>query len=75
LTGSRIFEPKFANTCWSLIDNDNGVKVGASYKAGAEAIEVVDKFISATGEDAELRKTTYEESEGWYKGITSDMFS
>jgi NADPH-dependent 2,4-dienoyl-CoA reductase/sulfur reductase-like enzyme len=75
LTGSRIFEPKFANTCWSLIDNDNGVKVGASYKAGAETIEVVDKFISATGEDAELRKTTYEESEGWYKGITSDMFS
>lgn len=75
LTDSKIFEPRFANTCWSLIDSDNGVKVGANYKAGAEKIEVVDKFISKTGEDAATRKATYEESEGWYKGITADMFS
>lgn len=75
LTGSRVFEPRFANTCWSLIDDGNGVKVGANYKAGAESIEVVDKFISATGEDAATRKATYEESKGWYEGITADMFS
>jgi len=75
LTGSRVFEPRFANTCWSLIATDDGVKVGANYKAGAESIEVVDKFISQGDESAELRKSTYEESEGWYKGITSDMFS
>lgn len=75
LTGSRVFEPRFANTCWSLIDDANGVKVGANYKAGAEKIEVVDKFISSTGEDAATRKATYEESKGWYEGITADMFS
>ena len=75
LTGSRVFEPRFANTCWSLIATNDGVKVGASYKAGGPKIEVVDKFISQTGEDSKLRKTTYEESLGWYKGITSDMFS
>ena len=75
LTGSRVFEPRFANTCWSLIATDDGVKVGANYKAGAEKIEVVDKFISQGGESAELRKSTYLESEGWYTGITSDMFS
>jgi NADPH-dependent 2,4-dienoyl-CoA reductase/sulfur reductase-like enzyme len=75
LTGSKVFPARYANTCWSLIDTNNGVKVGASYKAGAEKIEVVDKFVSKTGEDADLRKSTYEESEGWYKSITADMFS
>ena len=74
LTGSRVFPPRFANTCWSLIDTDDGVKVGANYKAGEDKIEVVDKFISQAGEDADLRKATYQESEGWYAGITADMF-
>ena len=69
LTGSRVFEPRFANTCWSLIATNDGVKVGANYKAGAEKIDVVDKFISQGGESADVRKATYEESEGWYKGL------
>ena len=43
--------------------------------AGLEKIDVVDKFVSQGGESADLRKTTYEESIGWYNGITSDMFS
>ncbi len=75
LTDSKVFDARFANTCWSLIANNDGVKVGANYKAGPEKIHVVDKFISQTGEAADLRKTTYEESIGWYNGITSDMFS
>jgi NADPH-dependent 2,4-dienoyl-CoA reductase/sulfur reductase-like enzyme len=74
LTGSRIFPAKFANTCWSLIDANDGVKVGATYEATEEKIAKVDGFISQTGEDADLRKATYEESEGWYAGITADMF-
>lgn len=74
LTDSRVFPAKFSNTCWSLIDTDNGVKVGATYEATDEKIAKVDGFISETGETAELRKTTYEESIGWYAGITADMF-
>ncbi|WP_299752717.1 NAD(P)/FAD-dependent oxidoreductase [uncultured Boseongicola sp.] len=74
LTGTRVFPAKFANTCWSLIDTNDGVKVGATYEATDEKIAKVDGFISATGESAELRKATYEESEGWYAGITADMF-
>jgi NADPH-dependent 2,4-dienoyl-CoA reductase/sulfur reductase-like enzyme len=73
LTGSTVFPAKFSNTCWSLIATDNGVKVGATYEATAEKIAKVDGFISQTGESAELRKTTFEESEGWYAGITADM--
>ncbi len=74
LTGSKVFPAKFSNTCWSLIDANDGVKVGATYEATEEKIAKVDGFISSTGESAELRKATYEESEGWYTGITADMF-
>ncbi len=75
LTGSKVFPAKFSNTCWSLIDTDNGVKVGATYEATDEKIAKVDGFISQTREDSGLRKATYEESIGWYAGITSDMFT
>jgi NADPH-dependent 2,4-dienoyl-CoA reductase/sulfur reductase-like enzyme len=75
LTGSKVFPAKFTNTCWSLIAEDDGVKVGATYEATEEKIAKVDGFISQTGEDAATRKATYEESVGWYAGITTDMFS
>lgn len=74
LTGSRVFPAKYSNTCWSLIAPDDGVKVGASYEPTPEKIASVESFISNTGEDAALRKATYEESLGWYAGITADMF-
>jgi len=74
LTGSKVFPAKFTNTCWSLLDTDDGIKVGATYEATDEKIAKTDGFISKTGEDAALRKATFEESVGWYDGITSDMF-
>jgi NADPH-dependent 2,4-dienoyl-CoA reductase/sulfur reductase-like enzyme len=74
LTGSTVFPAKYSNTCWSLIAPDDGVKVGASYEPTAEKIASVESFVSQTGEDAALRKATYEESLGWYAGITTDMF-
>ena len=74
LTGSKVFPAKFSNTCWSLIDDNDGIKVGASYEATDEKIAKTSGFISATGEDAALRQSTYEESVGWYAGITADMF-
>ncbi|MDR5651076.1 NAD(P)/FAD-dependent oxidoreductase [Ruixingdingia sedimenti] len=74
LLGSKVFPAKYSNTCWSLIAPDDGVKVGASYEPNAEKIASVESFISQTGEDGALRKATYEESLGWYAGITADMF-
>ncbi|MDO9638038.1 MAG: NAD(P)/FAD-dependent oxidoreductase [Pseudotabrizicola sp.] len=74
LLGTKVFPAKYSNTCWSLIAPDDGVKVGASYEPNPEKIASVESFISATGEDAALRKVTYEESIGWYSGITADMF-
>ena len=75
LTGSRVFPAKFANTCWSLIAANDGVKVGATYEATPEKIAKIEGFISKTGESMDVREATYQESEGWYAGITSDMLS
>ena len=75
LTGSKVFDARYSNTCWSLVATDDGIKVGASYKAGSEAIEATSKFVSKVGEDSDTRKATYVESIGWYDGITSDMFT
>ena len=75
LTDSTVFPARFSNTCWSLIGTDDGVKVGAAYEATDEKIAKTDGFISQTGESAEVRKATYEESLGWYAAISEDMFS
>ena len=69
-----MFPARFSNTCWSLIATDDGVKVGAAYKATDAKIAKTSGFISKTGESAELRKATYQESLGWYAAIAADMF-
>lgn len=74
LTDSKVFPAKYSNTCWSLIGTNDGVKVGALYEPKDGKISSVASFISQTGEDAALRKATYEESLGWYSGIVADMF-
>jgi NADPH-dependent 2,4-dienoyl-CoA reductase/sulfur reductase-like enzyme len=75
LTDSRLFPARYANTCWSLIAPEDGVKVGASYEPTEEKIATVDSFISQTEESDELRAETFRESIGWYNGIVADMFS
>ena len=75
LTGSKVFPARYSNTCWSMVATDHGIKVGASYKSGTEKIEKTSGFVSKKGESSEIRKATFEESVGWYSGITSDMFS
>ena len=75
LTNNGVFPARYANTCWSLIARNDGIKVGANYKAGKTKIEVVSRFISGENESPETRKTTYEESVNWYTDIITDMFS
>jgi len=74
LTGSSVFPAKYANTCWSMIGTDDGVKVGAQYASVEGKIESTSTFISTNDEDEAMRKATFEESLGWYSGITSDIF-
>ncbi|MEH6775188.1 MAG: NAD(P)/FAD-dependent oxidoreductase, partial [Cereibacter changlensis] len=74
LLGTKLRNADYANTCWSLLAPDDGVKVGGAYEATPEKIASVHHFISEAHEDAALRKATYEESIGWYDGITADIF-
>ncbi|MEZ5822057.1 MAG: NAD(P)/FAD-dependent oxidoreductase [Xanthobacteraceae bacterium] len=74
LTGSRSFPPRYNNTCWSLIETDNAVKVGGRYEPKDGKISAAETFVSKVGETAELRKQTQEENIGWYSGITTDIF-
>lgn len=74
LIGARTFPARYANTCWSLIETDDTVKVGGAYEAKEGKITATSTFVSKTGETAELRKATQAENMGWYAGIIEDMF-
>jgi NADPH-dependent 2,4-dienoyl-CoA reductase/sulfur reductase-like enzyme len=75
LVSARTFPARYTNTCWSLIDTDDCVKVGGAYEPKDGKIAASSTFISKTGEDAALRKQTQAENMGWYAGITADMFA
>lgn len=71
----RAFPPRFRNTCWSLLGEDDGVKVGADYTAGEDKITKTEGFISQVGEDAGTRAATAEEAIGWYNAISADCWT
>ncbi|MGD9804763.1 MAG: FCSD flavin-binding domain-containing protein [Hyphomicrobiaceae bacterium] len=75
LTNSKTFPARYTNTCWSLIDTDDTVKVGGRYESGDGKIKAVDTFVSQTGETPDHRKENQTENVGWYSGITTDIFS
>lgn len=75
LTGSRAFPPRYLNTCWSLIDTDDAIKVGGRYEPKDGRIAATETFVSAPGESDELRRQTQAENIGWYAAITADMFT
>ena len=75
LAGGRTFPARYTNTCWSLIETDDTVKVGGRYEPKDGKIAAVETFISKTGESAELRKQTQVENIGWYAGIVADIFT
>ncbi|GAU83210.1 NAD(P)/FAD-dependent oxidoreductase [Bosea sp. BIWAKO-01] len=75
LSGSRTFPPRYVNTCWSLVDTDDAIKVGGRYEPKDGKIAAVETFVSQPGESDELRKQTQAENIGWYAGITADMFT
>jgi sulfide dehydrogenase [flavocytochrome c] flavoprotein subunit len=75
LANSRTFPARYTNTCWSLIETDDTVKVGGRYEAKDGKITAVETFISKTGESAEVRKQTQVENIGWYAGIIADIFT
>ena len=75
LAKKERFPARYRNTCWSLVAPADAVKIGANYAPKDGKLEASGPFVSQKGEDAGLRKQNYEESLGWYAGITADMFA
>jgi NADPH-dependent 2,4-dienoyl-CoA reductase/sulfur reductase-like enzyme len=75
LAGKEKFEPRFRNTCWSLLAPNDSVKVGANYTPKDGKLEPSGGFVSQRGETAEVRKQNYQESVAWYANITAEMFA
>jgi len=74
LTNSRAFPARYSNTCWSLIETDDDIKIGGVYEPGDGKIKQASGFVSQKGEAADLRKQNFKESVDWYNGITADIF-
>ncbi|WP_173046801.1 NAD(P)/FAD-dependent oxidoreductase [Bosea sp. ANAM02] len=75
LAGARSFPPRYLNTCWSLIETDDAIKVGGRYEPRGGRIAAVETFVSQNGETPDLRKQNGAENLGWYAAITADMFA
>jgi NADPH-dependent 2,4-dienoyl-CoA reductase/sulfur reductase-like enzyme len=74
LTSRTPDRGRIANTCWSLIAENDGVKIGATYAPAENAFVETSSYISIVGEHPTLRAATYRESMGWYRYVTGQMF-
>jgi sulfide dehydrogenase [flavocytochrome c] flavoprotein chain len=75
LASAQTFPARYTNTCWSMIETDDTVKVGGRYEPKDGKIAAVETFISKTGESADLRRQTQQENMGWYAGFVADVFT
>jgi NADPH-dependent 2,4-dienoyl-CoA reductase/sulfur reductase-like enzyme len=75
LAGKEKFEPRYRNTCWSLLAPDDNVKIGANYTPKGGKLDPSGGFVSQRNEAADLRKQNYQESIAWYASITAEMFA
>ena len=75
LLGTATFPARYLNTCWSLVDTDDAIKVGGRYEPKDGRIAAIDSFVSRPGETDALRSENQAENLGWYAAITADMFT
>jgi len=76
LKGESLITPKYANTCYSLITPDYGISVAKVYKSNDKKVGKVKGSGGVSpmnaGKDFRAMEATY--AQGWYDGITQDMF-
>lgn len=74
LAGGPEVSAGYINRCWSLIESEDSVVVGGTYRPTAQKIEQTENDISALEDTAEMRRANYEDSAGWYSGLTLELF-
>ena len=47
LAGAKTFPARYSNTCWSLIETDDNIKVGGTYEPGRHHQGIVDLRLEA----------------------------
>jgi sulfide dehydrogenase [flavocytochrome c] flavoprotein chain len=79
LAGTEPADPRYRNTCWSLLAADDSIKIGADYtpgdKDGKSILVPNGPFVSQKGESAEVRRKNYAEGLAWYHAIVADAFN
>ena len=71
---ARPATARYATTCWSLLETDDGVKIGGTYGPERGRIKQITSILSQTGETADVRKANSSDALAWYDGIVADMF-
>lgn len=74
LSDQPLPEAHYANTCWSIIEPQDAVRLAARFVPGAEGIHKIHETISQNDENAQTRKATYEEALVWYDTFTGSIF-
>lgn len=74
LLGATAYPARFRNTCWSMLTDNDSVKVGANYIAEGNKTVSKDDFVSKTEESDSLRMQTKDEAYAWYDAISEDIF-
>lgn len=74
LTTQTPYNPRIANTCWSLVGPNDGVKVGGTFMPDGDKFKSTSSYISTTTDHPTVREVTYRESIDWYRFVTNNMF-
>jgi sulfide dehydrogenase [flavocytochrome c] flavoprotein subunit len=77
LSGQEMPEPSYVNTCYSLVGPAYGISVAAVYRMEEEGIAGVKGAggVSPKDESESFRQDEARYTVGWYKSITSDIWS
>lgn len=79
LGGAPRVEPRYTNTCYSVLAPDDSVKIGADYAPGdlhgKPGLVASGAFISKPGEPTELRRQIFQDSLAWYPAVSADIFA
>lgn len=67
-------EAEYRNTCWSLIDSGDSVKIGGVYKPTPQKIQQATTFISKLDDSPDTRGLNFVDSAAWYSTLTAELY-